>query len=188
MALKTSLRKKQRNNYTNNTSPQQDSLNSSNTANAGAWDYSQPLANPAYASNAEWDAEKQATVANNGGRKMNRIDKPKSAGEHGSGDSDTDSATTVGKQMEMEAGNSIKYRTCSWPKVIYSTLREKRRANTFIDSRSPVFRVHLSGHHVIPILLLCPWSCAWLDPHRRGRWNCPLYFTHYLVSYGSFPS
>lgn len=29
-------------------------------------------------------------------------------------DSDTDD---IGRQIEMEAGNSIKYRTCSWQKV-----------------------------------------------------------------------
>jgi len=33
------------------------------------------------------------------------------------GDSDADSALSVGKQLELEATNSIKYRTCSWPKV-----------------------------------------------------------------------
>lgn len=44
------------------------------------------------------------------GRKMSRI---------GGiiGDSDTDSTLTVGKQLELEATNSIKYRTCSWQKV-----------------------------------------------------------------------
>ena len=30
---------------------------------------------------------------------------------------DEDSALSVGKQMELEASNSIKYRTCSWQKV-----------------------------------------------------------------------
>ena len=30
---------------------------------------------------------------------------------------DTDSAISVGKQIELEATSSIKYRTCSWPKV-----------------------------------------------------------------------
>ncbi|KAF2120530.1 transmembrane amino acid transporter protein-domain-containing protein [Lophiotrema nucula] len=30
---------------------------------------------------------------------------------------DSDSDLTVGKQMEMEAGNAIKYRTCSWQKT-----------------------------------------------------------------------
>jgi hypothetical protein len=32
----------------------------------------------------------------------------------GASDSDTDD---IGRQIEMEAGNSIKYRTCSWQKV-----------------------------------------------------------------------
>ena len=33
------------------------------------------------------------------------------------GDSDADSALSVGKQLELEQTNSIKYRTCSWQKV-----------------------------------------------------------------------
>ena len=33
-------------------------------------------------------------------------------------DSDSDTDLSVGKQLELEATNSIKYRTCSWPKVI----------------------------------------------------------------------
>lgn len=49
-----------------------------------------------------------------GGRKMNRI-----AGVMG-GESDQDSELGVGKQLELEATNSIKYRTCSWQKVIRS--------------------------------------------------------------------
>jgi hypothetical protein len=32
-------------------------------------------------------------------------------------DDSSDQSITVGKQMEMEAENAIKYRTCSWPKV-----------------------------------------------------------------------
>lgn len=47
-------------------------------------------------------------------RRMSRIDKPPMT------DSDADdssSGMSVGKQMEMEAENAIKYRTCSWPKV-----------------------------------------------------------------------
>ena len=46
-----------------------------------------------------------------GGRKMSRI-----AGVIG--ESDDDSTLSVGKQLELEATNSIKYRTCSWQKVI----------------------------------------------------------------------
>ena len=49
-----------------------------------------------------------------GGRKMSRI-----AGIMG-GDSDQDSQLDVGKQLELEATNSIKYRTCSWQKVVWS--------------------------------------------------------------------
>ena len=46
-----------------------------------------------------------------GGRKMSRI-----AGVMG-GESDQDSQLGVGKQLELEATNSIKYRTCSWQKA-----------------------------------------------------------------------
>lgn len=52
-----------------------------------------------------------------GGRRMSRIDKPLVKPITGGEMSDSDSGMTVGKQMEMEAGNAIKYRTCSWPKV-----------------------------------------------------------------------
>lgn len=48
---------------------------------------------------------------NEKGRKMSRV-----AGVLG--ESDTDSSLSVGKQLELEATNSIKYRTCSWQKVI----------------------------------------------------------------------
>lgn len=33
------------------------------------------------------------------------------------GDCDAESAMSVGRQMELEKNNSIKYRTCSWQKV-----------------------------------------------------------------------
>lgn len=32
-------------------------------------------------------------------------------------DVDEGDSITIGKQIEMEAENAIKYRTCSWPKV-----------------------------------------------------------------------
>lgn len=48
------------------------------------------------------------------GRKMSRLGGPTTIGI---ADSDEDSVVSVGKQMEMEASNSIKYRTCSWQKV-----------------------------------------------------------------------
>ena len=39
------------------------------------------------------------------------------------GDSDTDSTLSVGKQLELEQSNSIKYRTCSWQKVQYTLFK-----------------------------------------------------------------
>ncbi len=51
-------------------------------------------------------------------RKMSRLDAPRSGSIVGLDlDSDTDSNATVSKQIEMEADNAIKYRTCSWQKV-----------------------------------------------------------------------
>ena len=47
-------------------------------------------------------------------RKMSRIGGPIPGM---AGDSDTDSTLSVGKQVELEQTNSIKYRTCSWQKV-----------------------------------------------------------------------
>ena len=60
-------------------------------------------------------AEKQgeyydAETNNEKGRKMSRIG-------GALGDSDTESEMTVGKQLELESTNSIKYRTCSWQKT-----------------------------------------------------------------------
>ena len=61
------------------------------------------------------DTEKQASSAG----KMNRI-----RGRTISvvGDSDSDSALSVGKQVEMESTNAIKYRTCSWQKVCANSI------------------------------------------------------------------
>jgi len=65
------------------------------------------------------------TTAEHGGSKklnkpMNRIDRPitKSiTGDSAMGDSSTDVSVSIGKQMELEADNAIKYRTCSWQKT-----------------------------------------------------------------------
>lgn len=57
-------------------------------------------------------------------RRGSRIDKPKVgsslaglAGNPNGLDDDSVNNVSVGKQMEMEADNAIKYRTCSWQKV-----------------------------------------------------------------------
>lgn len=69
-------------------------------------------------------APDQAAAENGGAksqpRKMSRIDAPVTKSITGEGQLDddaTDNSVAIGKQMEMEAGNAIKYRTCSWQKV-----------------------------------------------------------------------
>lgn len=57
-----------------------------------------------------YDTEKQA----HDDRKGSRVGGPVSGVL---GDSDAESAISVNKQMELEATNSIKYRSCSWQKV-----------------------------------------------------------------------
>ncbi|MCJ1372366.1 hypothetical protein MMC20_003590 [Loxospora ochrophaea] len=59
-----------------------------------------------------YDEENQAPRE----RKMSRIGQPVSGVLVG--EVDDDSTISVGKQVELEAGNAIKYRTCSWQKVI----------------------------------------------------------------------
>ncbi|MCJ1308174.1 hypothetical protein MMC25_001826 [Agyrium rufum] len=56
-----------------------------------------------------YDAEKNE---NSGDRKMSRVGAPLATVG-----SDDDSAISVGKQMELESSNAIKYRTCSWQKT-----------------------------------------------------------------------
>ncbi|KAL8743507.1 MAG: hypothetical protein Q9190_004159 [Brigantiaea leucoxantha] len=48
------------------------------------------------------------------GRKMSRIGGPATIGLN---ESDSDSVMSVGRQLEKESSNSIKYRTCSWQKT-----------------------------------------------------------------------
>ena len=91
----------------------------------GGKDESEKSANGGFGSDGYYngftpDAEKQAV---GGPRKMSRIDRPitgsiadmqdgRKASLDGSGDD-----IHIGAQIEMEAGNAIKYRTCSWQKV-----------------------------------------------------------------------
>lgn len=47
----------------------------------------------------------------------NRIDKPRTRSIVAGADDASDTSVSVGKQMELESTNSIKYRTCSWQKT-----------------------------------------------------------------------
>jgi len=78
-------------------------------------------------SNGSYDMEKaQATGRSSKGTgygkiQMNRIGAPPahlvSTLASDSSDTDSENSISIGKQVEMEAGNAIKYRTCSWQKV-----------------------------------------------------------------------
>jgi hypothetical protein len=52
---------------------------------------------------------------------LGRVEKPSRADM----DDSSDQSITVGKQMELEAENAIKYRTCSWPKVCLANTDKK---------------------------------------------------------------
>ena len=66
------------------------------------------------------DTEAQAA---GGPRRMSRLDRPMISSISGSIDGRASMDGTnevdisIGKQVEMEAGNAIQYRTCSWQKV-----------------------------------------------------------------------
>lgn len=69
--------------------------------------------------NEGYGAESSDPESLGGERRMSRIDRAVSKPIVGDTDADDSSGSgiSVGKQMELEAGNAIKYRTCSWPKV-----------------------------------------------------------------------
>lgn len=61
------------------------------------------------------DSRRGSTILPDG-RKMSRIGPP--PGTLKAPGSDTDSEDAIGRLVELEAENAIKYRTCSWQKVI----------------------------------------------------------------------
>ncbi|KAK8216626.1 transmembrane amino acid transporter protein-domain-containing protein [Phyllosticta capitalensis] len=61
-------------------------------------------------------AESQAARGRVGARIGGPVAKPIN-GDQQPPDSDTSSTISVGKQIELESDNAIKYRTCSWPKT-----------------------------------------------------------------------
>ena len=72
---------------------------------------------------AVYDYESQGAAG--GGRRMSRIDAPRSGSivSASGGPEDGEASVSIGKQKELEADNAIKYRTCSWQKVRSSFLR-----------------------------------------------------------------
>ena len=88
---------------------------------------------------------------------------------------DESSVMSVGKQMELEAGNSIKYRSCSWQKVCSTVALIQILLKSPLDRGSVVQRVYLLGNHVIPLFVLCSWPCPWSHSYRCCRGYRSLY-------------
>jgi hypothetical protein len=184
------------------------------------------------------DYSADQTTAEHGGSKkfnkpMNRIDRPRTrsiAGDSAMGDSSTDVSVSIGKQMELEADNAIKYRTCSWQKVCYGpifyfispipslailitcaflkpveclerdygaaqfktaiglyayALFKTQKLTCSSDCGSAVLRVHLLGHHVLPVLLLGSRIGTGTDLDLCHRGIGPLHLSDHLVSFTS---
>lgn len=83
---------------------------------------------PSFGGNGYYDGFSPATAEEGGRkaapRKMSRIDQPRTksitgslAGRGITEDDASDPSVSVAKQMELESGNEIQYRTCSWQKV-----------------------------------------------------------------------
>lgn len=63
------------------------------------------------------DTEKEPYGAKRASRGMNRIDGVRRGSKVGEMEETGETDVSIGKQMELEAGNAIQYRTCSWYKV-----------------------------------------------------------------------
>jgi hypothetical protein len=67
----------------------------------------------------EAEAQRRGSTILPDGRKMSRIGPPPGAFKI---EADSDTQDEISRLVELEAGNAIKYRTCSWQKVIASPL------------------------------------------------------------------
>jgi hypothetical protein len=96
------------------------------------------------------------------------------------------SSTTesVGRQIDMESENTIKYRTCSWQKVRVGWIHDKICINVLtvsLDCRIAFLRVHLLGHYVLPLVVLNSRPCSWFDTDRGDRRYRAVHFADHLV-------
>jgi hypothetical protein len=131
--------------------------------------------------NVDLERRGSTTVA---GRKMSRIGPPPRNSSIVPVSDDNSVVDEYGKLVEMEAGDAIKYRTCSWQKVGYILPSSMRSVLlTFSADCCPtLLRVHLFGHHVFPLLVLGSWSRAWPHLDRGSSRIRALHFARCLVS------
>jgi hypothetical protein len=85
--------------------------------------------------------------------------------DFGSDDSGSD---ILGKQLEMEAGDAIQYRTCSWQKVSSSLVKTREGPLRITSSSLMIPRLRLSSSRSISAWLSCHFrthipSLAWFQ-------------------------
>lgn len=111
---------------------------------------------------------------------------PESQIPQGAINSDSESGD-VGRQIELEAGNSIKYRTCSWQKVCI--IRDRSSVHKMgslwlidpIDCSAAVFRIYLPRHDVVPVVVFHIGVGAGADFDRLCRGCGALHVPDHLV-------
>lgn len=130
-------------------------------------------------SNSSSSNDEKTGIESGGDPELGRIEKPSRRDV----DDSSDASITVGKQMEMEAENAIKYRTCSWQKVCCgpNVLLRTFCANGATDCRTVVLRVHLSGNHVVPMVLLGSRPSPRSHIDRRDSFSGSLHVLDHLV-------
>lgn len=80
----------------------------------------------------EAEAQRRGSTTLPDGRKMSRIGPPPGALKI---TPDSDSQDEISRLVELEAGNAIKYRTCSWQKVIVYPILPSRVLQMPCNSR-----------------------------------------------------
>lgn len=144
---------------------------------------------------ATYDQSKLATVSPDDRRSSTSSEKLQNApaklkdpadAEHRLGVHSDSEGETVGRQIEMEAENTIKYRTCSWQKVCCCLrrgrgIKEKCAKIIAIDGCLALFRVYLSGYHVIPVVLFHFGTGSGFDLDCLYCCGCPLHVPDHLV-------
>ena len=124
------------------------------------------------------------------GRKMSRIGPPPKGSISASAPVG-DELDSQAQLVAMEANNAIKYRTCSWPMVSHllpihtatTVPPPKQKANvTCTDGSFTLLGIHLSRHHVLPILLLGSRTSSWHYPDCCPSRIRTVHLAHYLVS------
>lgn len=133
------------------------------------------------------DAEK-GSVEDPGGRRMSRLEGVNRRDMN----SDDEASISIGKQIELEAGNAIQYRTCSWQKVCLPVSGAALSELCMLFSPAVLIqnadcglaflRVHLPSHHVVPVVIFHSRSGAGPHPDGCGRRACPVHFSDLLVS------